>query len=787
MRKCFFVWMALLTTAIGVAGTVCVEYPASVRMKESGMSFAPTVFMPGWALHHASYGNGTGHTEMPAFVFRLGGAIVNGRMSAVAMPEGRVSVRWFWSADRHVAIEQMFIGSSLPSSFLRGGFYVTDGKRNPFPKPGELFHFGRASAAKKLSLQDREGKICVSIDFDQPTLILFQDDQRFGGGFSVRFLLPDKNLEPGRQYALGMTLSGPDALELTRSNPVTIAAGAEWRPIAAAGEIKKGSALDFSRISGIDAPAGKHGRVIVRDGHFAFERGPDTPQRFYGVNLCFAANFHQTREEADRFADRLARFGYNAVRLHHHDGGLVEGMKDSVTMNPVRLRELDALVAALISRGIYISTDLFVSRRVPWREIGENRDGHVEMQEFKDLVRVNDRAYENLAACTRIWLTHVNPYTGRRWADEPGVAWISFVNENCPDNSRKISPEARTREVEAENRFFARMKKVLREEIGAKQLLTDLNGWSQNPQWNVCRQAFDYVDMHFYVDHPRFIETPWRLPSACANVNPILGKEPHGVASAGRTRVAGKPFTLTEWNFSAPGRYRGVGGIVTGAWAAREDWDGLWRFAWSHDIKGVKNQQRKAMGYFDVSGDPLTLASERATLCLFLRRDLKTGLGSGLAIDGKKGMLSLNTPRTCGAFAEGGRVTAGALSADLGSVRATVWVSALDEAPLASSARMLFTHLTDVQNSGTRYADDSCRVLLNWGGLPHLMRRGAAEVELRVNPGSFTVYALEADGMRVGEVPCRYAGGALRWRADVACRADAATYLYEIVRNSEQR
>ena len=32
--------------------------------------------------------------------------------------------------------------------------------------------------------------------------------------------------------------------------------------------------------------------------------------------------------------------------------------------------------------------------------------------------------------------------------------------------------------------------------------------------------------------------------------------------------VDGKPFTITEWNFSGPGRYRGVGGILTGATAA---------------------------------------------------------------------------------------------------------------------------------------------------------------------------------------------------------------------------
>ena len=45
--------------------------------------------------------------------------------------------------------------------------------------------------------------------------------------------------------------------------------------------------------------------------------------RFYGVNLCFSAHYI-THEQADRLAERLARLGYNAVRLHHYEGELTE-------------------------------------------------------------------------------------------------------------------------------------------------------------------------------------------------------------------------------------------------------------------------------------------------------------------------------------------------------------------------------------------------------------------------------------------------------------------------------
>ena len=40
--------------------------------------------------------------------------------------------------------------------------------------------------------------------------------------------------------------------------------------------------------------------------------------RFFGVNLCYAANFPR-KENADKIAARLAKFGVNAIRFHHLD------------------------------------------------------------------------------------------------------------------------------------------------------------------------------------------------------------------------------------------------------------------------------------------------------------------------------------------------------------------------------------------------------------------------------------------------------------------------------------
>lgn len=460
------------------------------------------------------------------------------------------------------------------------------------------------------------------------------------------------------------------------TSPVVLTAGPDWIPLRPELEIEPGSALDFSTMGFVDAPAGKHGRVIVNAaGHFAFERSPEVSRRFYGVNLCFGAHY-MAKEEADRLAERLVRLGYNTLRIHHYERDLVQGQRPTTTLNPQKLDQFDYLMAALIRRGIYLTTDLFVSRPVPWREIGVERDGQVPMDTFKILVPVHAGAFENWKQFSRAFLGHVNPYTQRRYADEPALAWLAMINEGnfgnflrdlrqypewqqawnrwlakrYPDRAALAAawngeltdsedaatgsvalPENihdnkwRTRDcvlffAETEAGLVNRMKQFLREELGCRALVSNASSWTRFATDQNARAVYDYVDEHFYVDHPQFLEGSWRLPSRCPNTSPIAGG-----ATGGRnlsfTRLLDRPFTITEYNYSGPGRFRGVGGILTGALGALQDWDGIWRFAYSHSREAMFTPSR--INYFDMACDPLGQAAERASLCLFLRGDLQ--------------------------------------------------------------------------------------------------------------------------------------------------------------------
>lgn len=603
-----------------------------------------------------------------------GGAIVEVESRIAADQDGaRFEYRLTPAAE--VKLNSLHVSLELPSAGWAGGRFEADGKSGALPvqRDQTMLH---AAVTKGLQLTRATGE-SLRLELDQPLSLLVQDDRQWGPAFSIRVGAQAESVWPaGKTLTLAFRLSATNGLRVEYDRPVTIEAGPGWLPLEVSLDIEPGSALDFSQVIPRETPAGASGRVLANElGHFVLAKRPGTPMRFYGVNLCFSA-LYPDHEIADRLAERLWRLGYNATRIHHYESELVDrSHAPGIRLLPDKLDRLDYLFAALKKRGIYLTTDLFVSRIVPRSILDPEAKGQLEMDEYKMAVHVNERAYEDFKSFSRTLLEHVNPYTGMRYADDPALAWISLVNEDCPGNfihslkgtvrddwqrawnrwlaSRYPDQKALTTALgtlpdgqnaaagsvplqeisgstpasvvfnaflaEVERDFFERTRRFLREEIHCEALLTDLNAWTNPVQLQAVRDRFDYVDDHFYVDHPEFIDRPWSLPSKCANTSPLLSGATGGRGCA-FTRLFGKPFTITEFNYSSPGRFRGVGGILTGALGAVQDWDGLWRFAYSH----VRNNltQPSALNYFDLAADPLNLAAERASLCLFLRGDL---------------------------------------------------------------------------------------------------------------------------------------------------------------------
>lgn len=62
------------------------------------------------------------------------------------------------------------------------------------------------------------------------------------------------------------------------------------------------------------------------------------------------------------------------------------------------------------------------------------------------------------------------------------------------------------------------------------------------------------------------------MPVAVGTDSPV--QNVYGAQAPAHSRCFGKPFMVPEWNYCAPNPNRSVGGLLTGATAAFQDWAG---------------------------------------------------------------------------------------------------------------------------------------------------------------------------------------------------------------------
>lgn len=417
---------------------------------------------------------------------------------------------------------------------------------------------------------------------------------------------------------------------------------ADWKPFEIPRRVESGSILDFSRIGLHDAPAGKHGRVIINSkGNFAFESAPENPVRFFGTNLYFELNFPD-REQAEQLADLLVSCGYNAVRLHHFDYILSGGVKDNYDLtriNPEKLERFDYLFKCLKERGVYLTLDLNTVRTKAMKK---------SMWELL----FNPRERQNFLTFAGNLLNHVNPHTGIAWKDDPALTMISALNEDTPffymghggktpqpilDRVEKeiaeknLTPTAHERQVlvekavvAAQAETFPPIRDALRA-MGVKAPQTDQNVWS-SVAMALIRKDLDYVDNHFYWDHPNY-SADWKLPLSISNQSAVArfigNNSPFFLPSPFAARILGKPYTITEFNFCYPNQFRAEGGALMGAYASLQGWDAIYRYGFSGNLKGLEKDYTDG-ATFDTLNDVMKLLSDRLAALLFLRGDVTT-------------------------------------------------------------------------------------------------------------------------------------------------------------------
>jgi hypothetical protein len=178
-------------------------------------------------------------------------------------------------------------------------------------------------------------------------------------------------------------------------------------------------------------PAGVNGFVKARDGHFYDEKGDRV--RFLGVNIVGNACFPE-KADAEKVAARLHKYGVNIVRFHHMDAAWARpsifdtASKDTQHLGKEQLDRLDYFLAQLKKNGVYANLNLHVFRKyLPDDGVADSD----KLDEAGNVVTFfSPRSIELQKKYAHDLLTHLNPYTNLRYADDPAVAVVETNNEN---------------------------------------------------------------------------------------------------------------------------------------------------------------------------------------------------------------------------------------------------------------------------------------------------------------------------------------------------------------------
>ena len=128
----------------------------------------------------------------------------------------------------------------------------------------------------------------------------------------------------------------------------------------------------------------------------------------------------------------------------------------------------------------------------------------------------------------------------------------------------------------------------------------------------------DFADGHAYWEHPEFPHKAWDSTDWRIANQPMVADLPIGGGTLLRLaeyRVAGKPYTVTEYNEPAPNDYQCEMVPELAAFAAAQDWDAIFLFDWGD--YGEKAANDRIQSFFGVGSNPAKSAFLPAAALLF--------------------------------------------------------------------------------------------------------------------------------------------------------------------------
>ncbi len=263
------------------------------------------------------------------------------------------------------------------------------------------------------------------------------------------------------------------------------------------------NAIDLSSFISRDVDAEGYLRATA-DGHLALNSGRI---RFWGTNLTFSAAF-PAKSYAPDLAAHFAKYGINMVRFHHMDMfASTEGIWRTTSydrqIDDTQRDKLEYMVYQLKQKGVYSDINLLVSR--PFNSLTDLPADINTVTDWKVRAALSffDPQLQQLQKdYAQSLLTHVSPYTGLTFAQDPAIGFIEINNENgliqaYLSNQINALPPFYNNELQAQWNAWLKAKYaanaamttawgVMNTPAGAEKLLNnDFSSGAIGPSWSL--------------------------------------------------------------------------------------------------------------------------------------------------------------------------------------------------------------------------------------------------------------------------------------------------------------
>ncbi len=177
-----------------------------------------------------------------------------------------------------------------------------------------------------------------------------------------------------------------------------------------------------------------------------------------------------------------------------------------------------------------------------------------------------------------------------------------------------------------EHDYFGGMYKYLKDDLGVKALIagtSDHNHYNSGYPLLTSTAQCDIIDGHVYWQHPTYISNPQGKRQGFTIGNTPMVDDPANstIVQLSRSPIAGKPYTVSEINHPFPNEYACEGFGILAAYAAFQDWDGIFFYTFEHKVPS--GWTAKMPSHFEVRPDPVKMMNIAAGACLFLRGDVQ--------------------------------------------------------------------------------------------------------------------------------------------------------------------